>query len=168
MYLYRYVDDIFAIWPHGKASLTTFLVHLSSLHKNIQFTMEMEENGRLPFLDIDIYKKTTGSLGHKVYRKPTHTNRYLHQLSHHHPAHKHSVLSTLVHTAYALCDHESLSQELDFLTTTFKHNGYNDRQIERAMKPSRQIPVPESKLTATAFIPYTTNTYGRLSKMLTK
>ena len=51
---YRYLDDIFAIWPHGKASLTTFPVHLNSLHKNIQFTMEIEENGRLPFLDIDI------------------------------------------------------------------------------------------------------------------
>jgi len=165
---YRYVDDIFAIWPHGKASLTTFLVHLNSLHKNIQFTMEIEENGRLPFLNIDVYKKTTGSLGHKVYRKPTHTNPYLHPLSHHHPAHKLSVLSSLVHRAHALCDHESLSQELEFLTTNFKQNGYNDGQIERAMKPSRQIPVPEHKPTATAFIPYTNNTYGRLSRMLAK
>jgi len=165
---YRYVDDIFAIWPSGKASLSTFLVHLNSPHKNIQFTMEIEENGRLPFLDIDVYKKTTGSLGHKVYRKPTHTNPYLHPLSHHHPAHKLSILSSLVHRAHALCDHESLSQELDFLIITFKQNGYNDRQIERAMKPSRQILVPENKPTATAFIPYTNNTYGRLSRMLAK
>ena len=130
--------------------------------------MEIEENGHLPFLDIDVYKKTTGSLGHKVYRKPTHTNRYLHPLSHHHPAHKHSVLSSRVHRAHALCDHESLSQELDFLTTTFKQNGYNDHQIQRAMKPSRQILVPDNKPTATAFIPYTNNTYGRLSRMLAK
>jgi len=108
------------------------------------------------------------SLGHKVYRKPTHTNRYLHPLSHHHPAHKHSVLSSRVHRAHALCDHESLSQELDFLTTTFKQNGYNDHQIQRAMKPSRQILVPDNKPTATAFIPYTNNTYGRLSRMLAK
>jgi hypothetical protein len=31
--------------------------------------MEIEENGHLPFLDMDIYKKKDGSLGHKVYRK---------------------------------------------------------------------------------------------------
>jgi hypothetical protein len=93
---YRYVDDIFAIWPHGKASLTIFLEHLNSLHKNIQFTMEIEEEGHLPSLDIDINKKSNGSLGHKVYGKPTHTNLYLHQLSHHHPANKHSVLSSLI------------------------------------------------------------------------
>jgi hypothetical protein len=91
--------------------------------------MEKEENGHLPFLDIDIYRKTDGSLGHKVYRKPTHTYLYLHQLSHHHPANKHSVFSSLIHRACALCDQDSLSQELDFLTTIFKHNGYNDHQI---------------------------------------
>ena len=86
---YRYVDDTFVIWPHGKENLTDFLEHLNGVHKNIQFTMEIEEDGHLPFLDIDIYKKADGSLGHKVYRKPTHTNLYLHQLSQHHPANKH-------------------------------------------------------------------------------
>jgi hypothetical protein len=49
--------------------------------------MEKEEEGHLPFLDIDLYRKTDGSLGHKVFRKPTHTNLYLYQNSqHHHPA----------------------------------------------------------------------------------
>jgi hypothetical protein len=37
----------------------------------------MEENNHLPFLDIDIYKRPDGTLGHIVYRKPTHTNLYL-------------------------------------------------------------------------------------------
>jgi hypothetical protein len=56
--------------------------------------MEIEEKGHLPFLDIDVYRKMDGSLGHKVYRKPTHTNLYLHQSSHHHPANKHCPLLT--------------------------------------------------------------------------
>jgi len=78
--------------------------------------MEIEDEGHLPFLDIDINRKTDGSLGHKVYRKPTHTNLYLHKKSHHHPANKHSVISSLVHRATALCDQESLAPELTFLT----------------------------------------------------
>ena len=41
--------------------------------------MEIEEGGHLPFLDIDIYRRMDGSLGHKVYRKLTHTNLYLQQ-----------------------------------------------------------------------------------------
>ena len=81
--------------------------------------MEIQD-GHLSFLDIDIYKTMNGSLGHRAYRKPTHTNLYLHQNSHHHPNNKQSVLSSLVPRAIALCDQESLAPELTFLTQVFK------------------------------------------------
>jgi hypothetical protein len=90
--------------------------------------MEKEE-GHLPFLDIDVYRKTDSSLCHRVYRKLTHTSLYLQQNSHHHPANKHSVLASLIHIATALCDQDSLNQELEFLTTVFKNNGYSIQQI---------------------------------------
>ena len=122
---YRYVDDTFVIWPHGQDKLMDFLNHLNGLHKKIKFTMEIEKDGHLPFLDIHIYRRTDGSLGHKVYRKPTHTNLYLQQNSHHHPANKNSVLTSLIHRAKTLCDQDSLPQELEFLTTVFKMNGYS-------------------------------------------
>jgi hypothetical protein len=128
MFWFRYVDDTFVIWPHGQEKLEDFLNHLNGLHNKIQFTMEKEE-GHLPFLDIDIYRKTDGSLGHKVHRKSTHTNLYLHQNSHHHPANKQSVLASLIHRVKALCDQDSLPQELEFLTTVFKNNGYSPQQI---------------------------------------
>ena len=54
-----------------------FLSHPNRLRPTIQFTMELEENGALPFLDTTI----TG-----VYRKPTHTDRYV-QYTAHHPSH---------------------------------------------------------------------------------
>jgi len=66
VYWFRYVDDIFIIWPHGQEKLEEFLNHISGLHNKIQFTMEKEEEGHLPFLDIDIYRKVDGSLGHNV------------------------------------------------------------------------------------------------------
>jgi hypothetical protein len=105
------------------------LDHQNGVHENIKFTMETERDGHLPFLDIDIYRKPDGSLGRRVYHKPTHTNFYLHANSHHHPSNKQAVLSTLVHRARALYDHESLHDELEFLRDTFKQNGYGDRQI---------------------------------------
>ena len=120
---FRYVNDTFVIWPLGQEKLTEFLNHLSGLHNNIQCTMENEEEGHLPFLDIDIYRKTDGSLGNKVHRKPTRTNPYLHQNSHQHPANKQSDLASLIYRAKALCDQDSLTQELEFLTTVFKDNG---------------------------------------------
>jgi hypothetical protein len=52
--------------------------------------MEIESDGDIFFLDIDIlvYRRPDGSLGHIVYRKLTHTNLYLNAKSHHHPVNK--------------------------------------------------------------------------------
>jgi len=92
---FQYVDDTFIIWPHGGVKLTEFLNHLSGFYTNIQFTLEKEED-HFPFLDVDIYRKMDGSLGHRVYWKPTHTNLYLHWNSHHHPTNKQSALASLI------------------------------------------------------------------------
>ena len=132
------------------------------------FTMEIEEESHLPFLDIDIYRKTDGIPRHKVYWKPTHTNLYLHQNSYHHPANKQSVLSSLIHRAKALCDQDSLAQELEFLTTIFKENRYSHQQIRRTMKPATRTAKSKDKPTSTAYIPYTQTIYGQLSRMLAK
>jgi hypothetical protein len=78
--------------------------------------MEIEQDGHLPLLDIDIYRRADGTLGHKVYRKPTSTNLYLQQNSHHHPAHKQSILTSLINRARFLCDNDSLPQEIEFLS----------------------------------------------------
>jgi hypothetical protein len=72
--------------PMVQASCQAFL--LNSVQGNIQFIMETERDDHLPFLDIDIFHKPDDSLGHKVYRKPTHTNPYLNSNSHHHPSNK--------------------------------------------------------------------------------
>jgi hypothetical protein len=40
--------------------------------------MELEDNNSIPFLDVLITRKLDGTLGHKVLRKKTDTNNYLH------------------------------------------------------------------------------------------
>jgi hypothetical protein len=123
---FSYVDDTFIIWPHGPARLKDFLNHLNNIYQCIQFTMEMERDSHLLFLEIGIYRKSDASLGHKVYCKPTHINLYLNTSSHHHPSSKHAALFTPVHGARALCDHDSLQVELWFLGDALRQNGYND------------------------------------------
>ncbi|GJQ81343.1 hypothetical protein Trydic_g20555 [Trypoxylus dichotomus] len=49
---YRYIDDTFVIWPHGPRTLEEFLLHINRQHANINFTMEIEEDDDLPFLDV--------------------------------------------------------------------------------------------------------------------
>jgi hypothetical protein len=84
----RYVDDTFVVRPHGKDERQTFLKHLNSIHQNIAFAMEVEKQGTLPFLDVLAKRRTDGSLGHSMYRKPTHTDLSLHAKSEHHPSQK--------------------------------------------------------------------------------
>ena len=45
--------------------------------------MELEGDGSLLFLDTNLTRKEDGTLDITGYRKPTHTNRYLHFQSHH-------------------------------------------------------------------------------------
>ena len=64
---------LFVVWNHGEEELQLFLQHINSKNKNIQFTMEKEENGILPFLDV-LISREGNRLGQTVYRKPTHTD----------------------------------------------------------------------------------------------
>ena len=67
----RYVDDVFSIYK--KDYVEVFLHYLNGRDPNIQFTMEMERDGMLPFLDIQAQRTTEGLVQTSVYRKPTHS-----------------------------------------------------------------------------------------------
>jgi hypothetical protein len=71
-----YVDDTFVVWCHGPEQLQNLLRNLSSLRPSIQFTMEIESDSAIHFLDLPVIKKEM-TMTIKVYRKPTHTGRYL-------------------------------------------------------------------------------------------
>ena len=171
---YRYVDDTFVVWPHGKDKLPGFLHQINSQHPNIRFTMEIEENNQLPFLDVLVKKRDDGSLAHCVYRKPTHTNRYLNAASHHHPATKRCVLNTLVKRAERICDADSLQEEMTFLRRTFQENGYDKKTIRNMIKKRRELPPTNSRSTlldttgTPAFLPYIEKVTDRIGKILKK
>ena len=80
----RYVDDTFTLVKRG--DVDELLVHLNSIRPSIKLTTELEEGGSIPFLDTRVTRKVDGKLSITVYRKPTHTDRYLHFKSHH-PTH---------------------------------------------------------------------------------
>ena len=68
----RYVDDIFAIWPHRKEHLDTFLSYFKNIHPAIKFTIQNEDDQHFPlFLDIALTLTSNGTLNHGVYRLPT-------------------------------------------------------------------------------------------------
>jgi hypothetical protein len=114
------LDDTFVVWPHGEEELRKYLDHLNSIHHNIKFTIEVEKNRYLPFLDVLVSRRPDSSLGQNVYREPTHTDLYLHAKSAHLPAQKKGVLLSLIHLARRLCDADSLDKEVQHIKETFK------------------------------------------------
>lgn len=120
----RYVDDVFCILNGGLQEVEQLKYHLESIHPKIRFSSEVEIERSLAFLDIMLIAKPDGSLAHSVYRKPTHTDRYLDASSHHHPRHLQSVVTSLVNRAHDLCDPEHLQGELSHVQEVLKRNGY--------------------------------------------
>ncbi|KAL9952277.1 hypothetical protein ACROYT_G039507 [Oculina patagonica] len=76
----RYVDDTLSKMPNATAACE-FLSTLNEIHPSVSFTMELEDNNKLPFLGMEIIKNGT-QLDTKVYKKPTDTGLLLHNQSH--------------------------------------------------------------------------------------
>ena len=70
----RYVDDTFT--AVHKDEIDDFHDHLNEQNADIQFTKEIEENGKLPFLDC-LVSRDNNELRTTVYRKPTQWTGYL-------------------------------------------------------------------------------------------
>ena len=78
---FRYIDDILCLWP-SNIDHAQFLTQLNSLVPSIKFSVELENNCKLPFLDVLIHK-TIPNLQFQVYRKPTNINSFVHFYSGH-------------------------------------------------------------------------------------
>lgn len=55
--------------------------------------MEIEENGKLSFLQVLVYMKPDGLLEHMFYRKPTRTDRYMNKNLNHYPQTKRGIIA---------------------------------------------------------------------------
>ena len=85
MFDVSHVNSLYTFCILNKYHINDFRTHLNSICSLIQFTIEKEHNFSLPFLDVLVKRNsrngsiTTHSLlSTTIYRKPTHTNRYLH------------------------------------------------------------------------------------------
>ena len=92
----RFVDDTFVITKAEHSQ--PLLHHINNQDPHIQFTVEEStQQGTLPFLDTLVTIEPNNTFSTAVYRKPTHTDQYLHWDSNHHITAKQSVYNTLAH-----------------------------------------------------------------------
>ena len=86
--------------------------------------MDVETNNKLPFLDLLIKKSDTG-LVFSVFRKPTHTDRYLNRRSCHPDSTFKGLVTCMKRRAVSVCSGSEVQRELGVLKETFNKNGYS-------------------------------------------
>ncbi|XP_077547706.1 uncharacterized protein LOC144159928 [Haemaphysalis longicornis] len=148
----RYVDDCFSTTK--QEALTAFTAHLNSMDDAIRFTVEKEQHGEPPFLDV-LVKCEGKSLTCSVYRKSANTGRYLHFTSVKPGFHKRSVITSLVSRAKRVCKKpDDVAADLQHVHRDRSASGYTDsvvrsveRQLERPAlsgntRPNSRGPIP--------------------------
>ena len=129
----RYVDD--TICYIKVDSIDYVLSKLNNFHKNIQFTVEVEKEGRIPFLDV-LMTREKKSIETSVHRKSTNNNIFLNWTSHAPNKWKMGTLRTLVRGVYDIClTNEHLQNKLSHIKKLFhEQNQYPFWEINSLLR----------------------------------
>ena len=104
-----------------------------------------------------------------MYRKPTHTDRYLHAESHHHSSQKQSAINSLVHGAPSLT--KNIYTELNHLKLTLQKTDTTKKDIiktinKHANKTTVSDTQPDDKILS--ILPYVKGITDRIGRILNK
>ena len=97
----RYVDDTYCLIRH-REHVDKFLEHINKFHPNIRFTVEVEEDNNLSFLDV-LVTHEQGGFSTSLYRKKTFTVLYTDYASLAPDRYKINLVRILVFSAFHIC-----------------------------------------------------------------
>ncbi|XP_057680612.1 uncharacterized protein LOC130908814 isoform X3 [Corythoichthys intestinalis] len=140
---YRYLDDIFGIWPYSKEEFATFIEVLNAHHTAIKVTANLQEH-QIQFLDTEVFfirheERDTKSLGTRVFFKDTDRHALLHKTSFH-PKHtfKGIIKSQLIRFN-RICTYQ---KDVEIATRTLfralRPRGYTKRFLRQIKKEVRE------------------------------
>ena len=123
VYYRRYVDDTFMLF-RNRFSAEQFLEFANTAHNNINFTIEFEDNNKLPFLDT-LVTRNDDHFTTSVFRKKTYTGLGLNFYSSCFFNFKINSIRTLLYRAYSLSSSWlDFHKEVEFLRKYFQDNCY--------------------------------------------
>ena len=144
---FKCVDDIHS--ANRKDQVNKLQDHLNSIDPYIKFTIELPGKDGLPFLDT-LTKPTPNFIESTVYRKTTHTDRYLDYNPNHPISAKLSVILTLIHRGKQVCPHLNFLQKKwmtftkSYKTTITHHSSFNKANPNR--KPTKSQTLQQGSL----------------------
>ena len=140
------------------------LDHVNSIRPSIQFTMEKEQDNKLPFLNV-LVACTEQGFRSSVYHKSTFTGHYLNFNSHHPYNVKKGIIHCLQHRAKAISSNiEAYKEGMISLRHNLHHNNYLESITLVPRNLDRRIENNTQKLT-TVCLPYVKGLAERIQKI---
>ena len=126
--------------PPGKIKFNKLQEHLNFIDPHIKFTIELPGIDGLPFLDT-LTIPTPNSIESTVYRKTTHTDRYLDYNSNQPLSAKLSIIFTLIYRAKQVCSTPKfLTKEMDHLHKVVQDNQYQTQFFQQGKTNKKPNP----------------------------
>lgn len=128
LHYFRYLDDIFGVWPHSREDFDTWVNQLNEHHPTIKLTAVCHES-EVNFLDVTVFKAedflTTGILHTTVFFKSTDTRALLHRDSFHPPHTFRGIIKSQLIRYDRICSREKdRDQAISSLFSILKKRGY--------------------------------------------
>ncbi|XP_044766282.1 uncharacterized protein LOC123322402 [Coccinella septempunctata] len=138
LFWFRYVDDILIAWIGSEEELKEFHEWINKLHMNINFTLELESERRINFLDLSI-SRHLNKLTFSIYRKPSQTSTKINKTSCHYMGHKMAAFNTYITRLLNVpLSQDAYSEEVNTLRYLAGENGYHPDVIDRLIDRRRK------------------------------
>ena len=128
----RYIDDIFVLFSSPDHA-DKFREYLSSKHPNIKFSIEKEEDGCLPFLDVNIFREND-KFATNVYRKKTFSGVYTNLRSFIPETFKTGLIKSLFRFFSLWSDFIKFHHEIDKSKSILCKNSYPSHLVDKRIK----------------------------------
>lgn len=167
--LVKYVDD-FLLIVH-KDDIAMVMEAFNTAHETVKFTLEMEVNGRLPFLDILLLRRGS-SLVCDWYSKPMASGRFLSHASAHPPAMLYNIARGFAERVLQLSDTQFHPANCVKIRQTLQRNNYPQAVIRkimnRALHPPTRTPRNAEEQPTYVALPYIPILGEQIQKQLKK
>jgi hypothetical protein len=176
----RYVDDTFVILKNKDCAekVLEFLNEKGKEHK-IEFTMEIEENNQINFLDVSVKRNDNLTFSTSTYHKPTFTGVYLNWNSLTARKYKINLIKCLLDRIWKVCSTEEQKHlEINEMKENLIANNYPiniiDNQINYFLKSKNNPSTPLPKDTTTTIkkcflsLPYINENSEKLAAKMSK
>ena len=124
------------------------------MKSTVKFTLKVKENGRISILDVVAIRQLDGSIKTDLYKKPTHSDRYLNICSSCPISLKRGVIKIIIkRLSPIVSDEKSREQEQQSMRHSLERNVYPSWPINQNISETEPVQFNSSKQTSSSKSP---------------